>query len=166
MKEHNPDPYKVLHLDPAATGREINHAYRALVRAHHPDTRTPGAAPAVPDSGPQQLRDIMDAYALLRDPVKRAEYDRQRQGPPPEALPTWRQPQGPFFRSSQRPSGAALIIGPAHWETPRETGPQTAGHRRAGHRFMGSVPTVAEPPSSTGQEPPRPDDRILWWILH
>jgi curved DNA-binding protein CbpA len=145
MKEHSPDPYTVLHLDPAATEREISRAYRALVRARHPDTRTPRAVAAGPDSGPQEprdqeLRDIMDAYAVLRDPVKRAAYDRQRAGSPrSENVPVPRHRQGPSVRSTQGPSGAALIIGPVRWER-REARDE-------------------ERPAPGGYQMP-------WWILH
>src|SRR4051812_36542468 len=41
MNERSPDPYEVLQLGPDATARDIAHAYRSLVRTHHPDTRDP-----------------------------------------------------------------------------------------------------------------------------
>ncbi|WP_253842869.1 J domain-containing protein [Mycobacterium colombiense] len=67
------DPYAVLGLAPTATADEITRAYRSQVRALHPDTR------ATPQSNPQlddRLRQVLTAYALLRDPERRARYDR------------------------------------------------------------------------------------------
>jgi curved DNA-binding protein CbpA len=67
------DPYAVLGLPPTATPDEIRRAYRNQVRAHHPDTRTsPQSLPSVD----QQLRRVIAAYNLLRDPERRARYDR------------------------------------------------------------------------------------------
>ncbi|WP_427019178.1 J domain-containing protein (plasmid) [Pseudarthrobacter sp. P1] len=117
MKEHSPDPYGVLHLGPAATAREVARAHRALVRAHHPDTRTPGAGPAGPEAGAQELQDIMDAYAVLGDPAKRAAYDRhRRESPPPAPAPAPRA-YGPLGVAPHGRSGPALIIGPVRWES-------------------------------------------------
>jgi len=66
------DPYTVLGVSPTATQAEITHAYRRHLRDHHPDTRH-----KAPNSGAdERLRQILAAYALLRDPHRRAEYDR------------------------------------------------------------------------------------------
>jgi DnaJ-class molecular chaperone len=70
VREH-PDPYLVLGVSPTATQAEITHAYRTRLRAHHPDTRhTPPSQTADDD-----LRQVLAAYALLRDPARRADYD-------------------------------------------------------------------------------------------
>ena len=72
MMRLNPDPYRVLGVSPTATQAEITHAYRARLRAHHPDTRqTPTSQTA-----DERLRQLLAAYALLRDPTRRADYDR------------------------------------------------------------------------------------------
>lgn len=67
------DPYAVLGLAPTATDDEITRAYRRQVRTLHPDTR------AEPQSDPQlddRLRQVLAAYSVLRDPERRARYDR------------------------------------------------------------------------------------------
>lgn len=69
------DPYAVLGLSPTATPDEITHAYRTQVRAFHPDTRTTPKS-ALPPAD-EQLRQVLAAYALLRDTQRRARYDRQ-----------------------------------------------------------------------------------------
>jgi curved DNA-binding protein CbpA len=72
MARQNPDPYLVLGVSPTATQAEITHAYRTRLRAHHPDTRhTPPSHTADDD-----LRQVLVAYNLLRDPARRADYDR------------------------------------------------------------------------------------------
>ena len=72
MVRENPDPYLVLGVSPTATQAEITHAYRTRLRTHHPDTRhTPS-----PQTADEHLRQVLAAYALLRDPARRADYDR------------------------------------------------------------------------------------------
>jgi GR25 family glycosyltransferase involved in LPS biosynthesis len=65
----NRDPYAVLGVTPTATPAEIAHAFRAKLRALHPDT----SSAAVGDT---ELRQVLAAYGLLRDPDHRADYDR------------------------------------------------------------------------------------------
>lgn len=66
------DPYSVLGVSPSATQAEIVHAYRRQLRDHHPDRRVEAA-----NSGADELlQEILGAYALLRDPRRRAAYDR------------------------------------------------------------------------------------------
>jgi curved DNA-binding protein CbpA len=66
------DPYAVLGLPSTATPEEIRRAYLRQVRVHHPDTRpTPQSMPFADE----QLRRVLAAYALLRDPERRARYD-------------------------------------------------------------------------------------------
>lgn len=75
-----PDYYAILRVGPAATQQEISRAYRALMRTHHPDVGTSNAEERkVQDA---ELLGIMQAFAVLRDPVRRAAYDRstKRQG--------------------------------------------------------------------------------------
>src|SRR6476660_10300558 len=72
MARQNPNPYLVLGVSPTATPAEITHAYRDRLRAHHPATRhTPSSQIA-----DEHLRQVLAAYALLRDPARRADFDR------------------------------------------------------------------------------------------
>ncbi|CUU59204.1 molecular chaperone DnaJ [Parafrankia irregularis] len=75
------DPYRVLGVEPSASASRITHAYRTLIRRHHPDTRKP--APQAAQSGPHQnhdaaLQQVIAAYTVLRDPSQRADYDASR----------------------------------------------------------------------------------------
>jgi curved DNA-binding protein CbpA len=65
------DCYAILGVTPAAEDVVIGAAYRALMRHYHPDTN--------PDPEAQtRVREITAAYATLRNPAKRAEYDARR----------------------------------------------------------------------------------------
>ena len=88
MVRENPDPYLVLGVSPTATQAEITHAYRDRLRAHHPDTRHPPASKTADDD----LRQVVAAYALLRDPARRADYDRATAH---TATPPPHRPHGP-----------------------------------------------------------------------
>ncbi|MDQ0097045.1 curved DNA-binding protein CbpA [Arthrobacter bambusae] len=89
----------------------------------------PEASPGTPASRAQELQDIMEAYALLRDPAKRAAYDEQRPTPTPPAVAR------PAKARSHAPAGPiigpVLIIGPVRWESPpaRARYPQAGGSR-------------------------------------
>ncbi len=74
------DLYGVLGVASDASQAEIGHAYRRLIRAHHPDVH--------PNPDSDTLAAAAAAYAILRDPARRAAYDRSRrpargQQPPP-----------------------------------------------------------------------------------
>lgn len=56
------DPYAVLGVTRAATPAEITHAFRAKLRALHPDTRYAGA----PAGAETQLRQVLAANQQLR----------------------------------------------------------------------------------------------------
>ena len=65
------DYYKILQIDPGAEPEVIEAAYRRLARKYHPDVnKSPDAV--------QRMQQINVAYEVLRDPAKRAEYDRAR----------------------------------------------------------------------------------------
>jgi curved DNA-binding protein CbpA len=75
------DHYEVLGVPPEADGAAIRSAYLNLMRAHHPDRRPGDPASAA------LARRVNAAYAVLRDPARRAAYDRRRAPvtPPPRA---------------------------------------------------------------------------------
>jgi curved DNA-binding protein CbpA len=77
------DPYAVLGVAPDATRAQITHAYRELVRRHHPDLRSDHAGgdtadDTAADASDTDLERILSAYAVLRDPDRRVAYDRLR----------------------------------------------------------------------------------------
>lgn len=111
------DLYAVLGVSPTATDDEITHAYRQLVRRHHPDSRDADADAAGADAA---LLDVLGAYAVLHHPQLRADYDR-RHGHRPASTPA-RQPAPPRTpgpatrRRPGKQSEPPLRVGPLHWE--------------------------------------------------
>jgi len=64
------DYYEILGVSRNATQEEIKRAYRRLAKEYHPD-RNPGDKEAE-----EKLKKINEAYSVLSDPEKRANYDR------------------------------------------------------------------------------------------
>ena len=72
----SPDPYSVLGIPREASQREVSGAFRTLVRRYHPDTRDPSQAAASELWTDVELRAVLAAYRILRDPTSRSAYDR------------------------------------------------------------------------------------------
>jgi curved DNA-binding protein CbpA len=99
MPTDDSDLYATLGVTPDASQAQIAHAYRRLIRAHHPDIH--------PNPDSTALTAAVAAYAILRDPARRTAYDQSRRPhraqhrPPP---PPCRQRAVPDIRA-----------GPVHW---------------------------------------------------
>lgn len=63
------DLYQILGVDRTATEEDIRKAYRKLARKYHPDVNKE------PDAE-QKFKEVKEAYEVLSDPQKRAQYDR------------------------------------------------------------------------------------------
>jgi hypothetical protein len=76
------DLYQALQVDPSADDDVIAEAYRRLARKYHPDLN-PGGGDA------ERMARIHRAYAVLKDPARRAAYDRAHRagGPRRPAAP-------------------------------------------------------------------------------
>jgi hypothetical protein len=119
------DPYTIIGITRGADTRAILVAYRSQARRHHPDI--------APDPGSQQrMAELNAAWAILRDPVRRAAWDEShglgamashalhrphvttsRVEPTPGAC-TWRrgpQGEGAAGPTPGRPSGSVLTFG-------------------------------------------------------
>jgi curved DNA-binding protein len=69
MSVASEDYYEALGVPRDASAEDIRRAYRALARQYHPDVnKEPGAE--------DRFKEISEAYEVLRDPEKRARYDR------------------------------------------------------------------------------------------
>ncbi|MFH8933815.1 J domain-containing protein [Streptomyces griseosporeus] len=113
-RDQGADLYAVLGVDPSATVGEITSAFRARVRALRPDTRVDAVTAA-------RFGEVKAAYETLRDPLRRAAYDRRHprmQGSPPPAPPA--RPTRLFLLAvdAARPE-PPLRAGPVLWEPGR-----------------------------------------------
>lgn len=132
MSARRRDLYAILGITPEATAAEINHAYRALVRRHHPDTRDASQRPAGEDAD-KELERVQAAYAVLRDPQLRADYDahidvagrRARRRAPPAASPDGsatgdgaHRPTPKAPRHSTAEQQPPFRAGPVRWQPP------------------------------------------------
>ncbi len=70
------DYYKVMGVARNATEAEIKQSYRKLARKYHPDVSKERDAEA-------KFKEVGEAYEVLRNPEKRAAYDRLGSGPRP-----------------------------------------------------------------------------------
>lgn len=64
------DYYELLGIDRSASEEEVKKAYRKLALQHHPD-RNPGDKQAE-----EKFKQVSEAYQVLSDPQKRAQYDQ------------------------------------------------------------------------------------------
>ena len=101
--------YEVLNVSADAEPVVIEAAYRALMKKYHPD-QSPAAAAA----GRSTAAEINQAFAILRDPGQRADYDR-REGARTQAfhLAAYQPPPPPPRRSAFGWAGwfVALLLG-------------------------------------------------------
>lgn len=65
------DYYLILGVPRVETGGGIQAAFRALAKRYHPDLAG--------QAGAQRFREVMEAYEVLSDPVRRRGYDEQLQ---------------------------------------------------------------------------------------
>lgn len=82
MAESFPDLYAVLGVPRDATRARIADAYRALVRQRHPDLLGQGRVTAASSA---ELLAVLEAFRVLGDTARRADYDRRH--PVPKARP-------------------------------------------------------------------------------
>jgi curved DNA-binding protein CbpA len=124
------DPYQVLGVGTGASQRDIARAYRRAVQHAHPDARPHDRQAAA------RFQALTDAYDLLRNPGRRADYDRghtanEPSGQPPQPrqpapAPRWR--GSPFLL--RPPSSQHIWAGPVHIE-PSATAPATSQDGRS-----------------------------------
>jgi hypothetical protein len=90
------DFYNILGVEPDASDDEIRRMYLKLSKKYHPDANI--TDPDLRKWSEDRMKELNEAYETLRDPVKRALYDRQR------GYGYVRQPWPPPPSSAARPS--------------------------------------------------------------
>jgi curved DNA-binding protein CbpA len=111
-----PDPYLVLGIARDAPDRVVREAYYARARRAHPDV--------VGTHGLEAMRLLNEAWAILKDPKRRATYDAAHSGVPARPQPGTTPPKpgwkpaksqpawtGAAGRPPGRPSGHVLEFG-------------------------------------------------------
>ena len=65
--EARPDYYEILQISPSAEPETVHRVYRLLAQRFHPDNKETG--------NDRRFRELTEAYHVVSDPEKRAEYD-------------------------------------------------------------------------------------------
>jgi curved DNA-binding protein len=71
-KPATPDYYEALQVSPTAQSFIMTKAYRLLAAFYHPDNKETGDSEA--------FKNVVEAYRVLSDPVRRAAYNREKFG--------------------------------------------------------------------------------------
>ncbi|MEK6711322.1 MAG: molecular chaperone DnaJ [Nitrospinota bacterium] len=101
------DPYAVLGVPRDANPTELRAAYRRLALDHHPD-RNPGDPKAE-----ARFKEIVLAYEVLRDPLRRSAWDAGRRGGPGDFGEQWEEIFAQLFRRARHPEGPGKETTPA-----------------------------------------------------
>jgi hypothetical protein len=119
------DLYSILRVSSNATADEIRKAYLAHVQVAHPDRFDPERQPREWRTANATLAAVNEAYAILKDPLTRAEYDesqarrQQRTSAPPESEPPKRtHPLSPL-KYGQLTSGQVAFSSLPEWTQER-----------------------------------------------
>jgi len=130
------DPYAVLGVARDATPLQVARAHRRLAKRHHPDLHE-GAVDAA-----ERMRSINEAWAILTDPVRRAEYDRSHPSSGTTSSGHWGASRSPI-----QPAAPSSTRTWASWRA-------TAAETRAAPR---TVRQPGEVPIPRTRRPPRPE---------
>ena len=163
-----PDPYKILQVDPEAEDEVIAAAYRRLARKYHPDTATGAEAVG-------RMAAINAAWEVLGNPKRRAAHDRQRalaaaiarsaaerggSGRPPDS--TSAEPAASAGARHQAPPSGAARPEPG----PRQPEPETvsrdwsSGRSSVGGGYDPSMRT-ADGTGAAGRPPGNPSGSVM-----
>jgi hypothetical protein len=110
------DLYRVLQVDPSADAEVLEAAYWRLARKYHPDVSSAADAEA-------RMRELNDAYATLRDPARRAVYDRARADA--------RRRDARSTTAERRPEAPAAAARPGHRRAPARPAARPTDRRAA-----------------------------------
>ena len=133
------DPYAILGLGRDATPLQVARAHRRLAKRHHPDLHA--GAEAVVEAA-ERMRRINEAWAILSNPTRRREYDREFPASGTPAAGHWAASRAPI-----RPMAPSSTRTWASWRA-------TAADTRAAPR---TIRQPGEVPIPRTRRPPRPE---------
>jgi len=130
-----PDYYKILNISKNASSEDIRQAYRRESLKTHPD-RLFNASVEDKRVATEKFQAVADAYYVLSDPQRRAEYDRLSSSRPSSERTSDPNASGNFFRTFASMFGAAAGDG-----QPGQPGtaPEQPGGRPDADRVFGDV---------------------------
>jgi curved DNA-binding protein CbpA len=141
------DPYAVLGVPRDVTPLQVARAHRRLAKRHHPDLHE-GATEAA-----ERMRSINEAWAILSNPVRRADYDRSH--------PSAGIPAGGHWGASRAPIQPAAPSSTRTWASWRATAAETrAAPQTVRQPGEVPIPRTRRPPRP---EPPEPRFRDSGW---
>jgi curved DNA-binding protein CbpA len=138
------------------------HAYRQAAQRAHPDAQPGDPAAAA------RFQTLTDAYELLNDPGRRADYDRGHRAagpssPPPQPTDRDGMPQPSDPDGVLRPRGPAYLLRPP-WHQPVRAGPvliePDAGPATGQHPRSPGAAEWSDPPVVLGG----PADLLWGWV--
>ena len=130
------DPYATLGIPRHASSLQVARAYRRLAKRHHPDLHEGAIDAAV------RMRHINEAWAILSNPVRRADYDREHPAVGISSAGHWA-----ASRASIQPAAPSSTRTWATWRA-------TAAETRAAPRTVRQPGEVVAPRT---RRPSRPD---------
>ena len=81
MKQFKTNYYFLLHLSPTASSEDITLAFRKLAQKYHPDKNSGNKL------AEKKFKQINEAYQILKDPLKRKQFDDQLKAHSPPSSP-------------------------------------------------------------------------------
>ena len=151
------DPYAVLGIASSTPADEVASTYRTLARRHHPDVSQDLDAE-------QRMAEINNAWSLLRDPAKRAVWDRAHGITPQVARRHAAAPGAPRPTPPGTPGATTTPGSPATGGPTQTTRPGTRPHGPGWHRGPAGEGAAGPPPGN-----PRgsvlPFGRHIGWSL-
>lgn len=131
--------YETLGVAPDASAEQLHRAYLRQARQFHPDRHQAEGATAAADAE-ERMRRVNEAWQVLRDPARRAAYDRHLAAPRGE---------GGRVRSAGPTADAAPVFVPRRPDTPEDPDEDDSWRYEPDHGDPATVPPqllLAAPP--------------------
>jgi curved DNA-binding protein len=154
-----PDLYKLLQVDSEADPEVIQAAYRRLAQKFHPDLA------AGPEAAERMVA-INGAWEVLGDPIRRAEYDRQREQaratPDPSPGTAGAAPGAPAHAGASRPAAPRRPVAGAGMPPPEPISSNwTSGRSNVGGGYDERSMRRPDGEGAAGPPPGRPEGSVV-----